>query len=126
MNTVTNTPSSTLALLGGSPAVRDEPGDLFTWPILTVDDENAVLKVLRTRAMSGISITQQFEKEFEEWMGVRHALGFNNGTAALLAAMFAVGIGQGDELFARRPLTGPRPPPFIPWAERWFFPILIR
>jgi len=98
MNTITNTPSLTLALLGGSPAVRDEPGDLFTWPILTADDENAVLKVFRTRAMSGISITQQFEKEFEEWMGVRHALGFNNGTAALLAAMFAVGIGQGDEI----------------------------
>ncbi|MDR1061833.1 MAG: DegT/DnrJ/EryC1/StrS family aminotransferase, partial [Clostridiales bacterium] len=40
----------------------------------------------------------EFEKEFAAWEGTDYALGFNNGTAALLAAMFAVGVGVGDEV----------------------------
>ncbi len=56
------------------------------------------MKVLRSRSMSGTDITMQFEKEFAEWMGVKHALGFNNGTSSLLAALFALGIGHGDEI----------------------------
>lgn len=87
-----------LALLGGRRAVTRQPGDLFTWPILTRADEAAVLDVLRRREMSGTAITREFEREFARWMGVDYALGTNNGTAALLAAMFGVGIGVGDEI----------------------------
>jgi len=71
---------------------------MFDWPILTPEDEAAILDVYYRRAMSGTDVTAQFEKEFADWMGVKHALGFNNGTASLLAAMFAVGIGEGDEI----------------------------
>jgi dTDP-4-amino-4,6-dideoxygalactose transaminase len=48
--------------------------------------------------MSGTAVTKEFEKEFSAWMNVPHALGFNNGTAALLAAMFGCGVGTGDEI----------------------------
>ncbi len=72
--------------------------DLFTWPIITDEDEAAVLKVLHARSMSGTDVTLKFEKEFSKWMGVKYALAFNNGTSSLLAAMFGVGIGQGDEI----------------------------
>ncbi|MFQ6098780.1 MAG: hypothetical protein ACE5O2_13715 [Armatimonadota bacterium] len=33
--------SSELALLGGPRAVRTDPGDIFMWPIVTEEDEQA-------------------------------------------------------------------------------------
>lgn len=48
--------------------------------------------------MSGTDVTAEFEKEFAQWQGVKYALGFNNGTSSLQAAMFACGVGLGDEI----------------------------
>lgn len=79
-------------------ALSFDPGDMFTWPIITREDEDAVLDVLRKRGMSGIDVTKQFEKEFAVWQGTKYALGFNNGTSALHSAMFACKIGVGDEI----------------------------
>jgi len=87
-----------LALLGGPKAVQSDPGDLFTWPIITEEDERAVLDVLHRRAMSGFDVTRELEKEFAAWQGTRYALGFSSGTAALHAAMFGCGVGVGDEI----------------------------
>jgi dTDP-4-amino-4,6-dideoxygalactose transaminase len=87
-----------LALFGGPKSVQSDPGDLFTWPIVTREDEEAVLDVLRRGAMSGSSVTLLFEQEFAAWQGVQYALGCNNGTAALHAALFACGVGVGDEI----------------------------
>lgn len=87
-----------LALLGGPKAVTLPPGNLFTWPIVTPDDEAAVLEVLRRGAMSGTDVTQAFEKEFAQWQGTTYALGYCNGTAAILGALFGCGIQQGDEV----------------------------
>ncbi len=90
---------SELALLGGTPAInREVPDELFRWPVVTKEDEDAVLEVLRRGAMSGTDVTQKFEREFADWMGQRWALGFCNGTASLQAAMYAVGLGDGDEM----------------------------
>ena len=87
-----------LALLGGPKAVPEEPEHLFAWPILTEEDEEAVLDVLRKRTMSGTEITRTFEEEFASWAGVSHTIAYCNGTAALLAAMWACGVGLGDEI----------------------------
>jgi len=87
-----------LALLGGPRAVTQEPGDLFRWPIVTEEDEAAVLEVLRRGAMSGLDVTNRFEEEMAQWHGVPYALACCNGTAALLAAMWACGVGAGDEI----------------------------
>src|ERR1051326_333991 len=87
-----------LALLGGPKAVVSEPGDLFKWPIITAEDEEAALDVLRRGAMSGWDITMQFEADFAAWQGSKHALGFNNGTAAIQSAMFGLHVGVGDEV----------------------------
>lgn len=89
---------SQLALLGGPKAVQRDPGDMFTWPIVTSEDEEAVLGVLRQRKMSDIDQTRQFEQEFAAWMGTKHALGTNNGTSAVHSAMFGCKIGIGDEI----------------------------
>jgi len=89
-----------LALLGGEATLTDPefPGDIFTWPIVTKEDEDAVLDVLRRGAMSGGEVTKQFEQEFAEWQGTKYALGYNNGTESLRAAMWACGVGAGDEI----------------------------
>jgi len=87
-----------LAVLGGAPALGSDPGDMFDWPIVTEEDEAAVLEVLRRGEMSGTGITKEFEKEFSAWIGLEHALGYCNGTASLHAAMWACGVGAGDEV----------------------------
>jgi dTDP-4-amino-4,6-dideoxygalactose transaminase len=96
--------SGKLALFGGSKAVTldgKEEEEIFRWPIITKEDEDAALEVLRAGIMSGTSITARFEREYASWQGTTHALAFNNGTSALLAAMFACGIGAGDEVICQ-------------------------
>lgn len=87
-----------LALLGGAPAVRSKHEDLFHWPIITEEDEAAALEVLRKGTMSGIDETLKFEQEFASWLGMKHALAFNNGTSSLQAAMYGCGVRAGDEI----------------------------
>ena len=89
---------SPLAIDGGPKAVQTDPGDIFTWPIITADDENAVLEVLRAGKMSAWDVTMEFERELAEWHGVEYALCHNTGTAALHASMWACGVGVGDEI----------------------------
>jgi len=95
------TSSSELAIFGGPKAVQTDPGDIFTWPIITKEDEDSVLEVLRRGAMSGLDVTREFEKEFAEWQGMKYALGFNTGTAALQTAMWACKVGVGDEVISQ-------------------------
>ena len=87
-----------LALLGGPRAVPEEDEDLFRWPIVTEEDEAAVLEVLRAGGMSGTNITRLLEAEYAAYQGARYALGYCNGTAALLGAMYGCGIRRGDEI----------------------------
>jgi len=89
---------SALALFGGKPAVGEESKDLFLWPIITEEDEQAILSVLHNRDMSGTEITKRFEKEMADWLGVKYALGYCNGTAGILGALWACGVGAGDEV----------------------------
>ena len=53
-----------LALLGGPKAVYGDPGDMFDWPIVTPEVEEAVLVVLRAGKMSGTDVTKAFEQEY--------------------------------------------------------------
>lgn len=89
---------SELALLGGPKAVSKESPETFRWPIITAKDEAAVLEALRAGNMSNLNITKVFEREFGEWFDMPHCLAHCNGTAALLSAMFACGVGVGDEI----------------------------
>jgi perosamine synthetase len=86
------------AFLGGAPAVTLDPGDTFTWPIVTPAHEEAVTKVLRSGQMSGLDITREFENRYAKTLGRTYALTCPNGTSAILEAMYAMGIGVGDQV----------------------------
>lgn len=90
--------TETLAVRGGTPVVTRTAPDFGTWPIVSTEDEQAVLDVLRTRRMSGSDITLEFEKEYAAWEGSTFALACNSGTSAIHCAMYGLGIGRGDEV----------------------------
>lgn len=39
-----------------------------------------------------------FERQFAEYLGVKHCIGVNSGTSALHLALIATGVGEGDEV----------------------------
>ena len=92
---------SELAIYGGPQTVTSNPGDIFDWPIITDEDESAVINILKTRRMSGIDVTMEFEREFAEYHGIEYSLATNNGTAAVHSAMFGCAIGVGDEVICQ-------------------------
>ena len=47
---------------------------------------------------SGTSEVGHFEQEVSRFLGVRHTLGVNSGTSALICALVGLGIGPGDEV----------------------------
>ena len=91
---------SELAIRGGKPLLErfDLPEELFRWPIVTEEDEAAVLDVLRRNRASGNEITTLFEQEFAAWNGRKHGVCACNGTMAIEAAFFAAGLRPGDEI----------------------------
>ena len=92
---------SELAIYGGPQTVISDPEDIFDWPIITDEDESAVLDILKTKRMSGIDVTIEFEREFADFHSITYALATNNGTAALHSAMFGCGIGVADEVICQ-------------------------
>jgi perosamine synthetase len=62
------------------------------------DDVAAVIEVLRSDWLTTGPKTEAFETAFADCVGARHAVAVSSGTAALHAAMYAAGIGPGDEV----------------------------
>jgi len=60
--------------------------------------EEAALRALRSGWYIMGPELEKFEKEFAEKMGVKHCVGVNSGTDALILAVRALGIGRGDEV----------------------------
>lgn len=86
------------ALLGGSPAVSLSHEPSNKWPALSCDDETAVLDIIRDGNISTHSVIRKLENKYAEFTGRSYALAHNNGTAALLAAFFSIGLQPGDEV----------------------------
>ena len=60
------------------------------------EEEEAVLRVIRSQWLTMGAETQAFESEFAESIGAKHAVAVSNGTASLHLAMLALDIGAGD------------------------------
>jgi len=65
---------------------------------LGIEEEEAVLSVLRSGWLTMGAVTQAFEREFAEFVGAKHALAVNSATAALHMACAALGLQEGDEV----------------------------
>lgn len=85
-----------LAINGGRP-VRDKILP-YGRQCLDEDDVQAVVSVLRSDWLTTGPKVSAFEEAFAAFVGARDAVAVCNGTAALHAAMYAVGIGPGDEV----------------------------
>ena len=68
------------------------------------DDIQAVVAVLRGDWLTTGPLVDQFEREFADFVRCEHAVAVSNGTAALHAAMFAIGVQPGDEVIVT-PMT---------------------
>ena len=70
------------------------------WPSFSDEEAEAVAAVLRSNRVNYWTGEEgrQFEREFAEWVGTRHAVALMNGTVALDVALKALGVGPGDEV----------------------------
>lgn len=57
-----------------------------------------ILKILYSAQYIMGKNVKQFEKEFSEYIGVKHSISVGNGTDALVIALKVLGIGKGDEV----------------------------
>ena len=58
----------------------------------------AVQRVLRSNQFVLGEEVRAFEEEVARYLGVKHAVGLNSGTDALLIGLRALGVGPGDEV----------------------------
>ncbi|MFX1496409.1 MAG: DegT/DnrJ/EryC1/StrS family aminotransferase [Promethearchaeota archaeon] len=67
---------------------------------LTEEEQKEVIKVMKSQMLTLLhgEAVKNFEKEFANYIGVKHAIGVNSGTAALHIAIAALNIGPGDEI----------------------------
>lgn len=86
------------AILGGEKAVTRDQTEANRYPIITAEDEKAVLEVLRSGQLSVHPITRELEDDYRRRFGARYALAHCNGTAALLASFFGLNLQPGDEV----------------------------
>jgi len=96
-----------LAIEGGPKTVPD--GLTKPWPIITQDDIDAVVRVLKRGILWGPTAPEKeaLEKEWAEYVGTRYSLVVNSGTAAIHACLAGVGVEAGDEVIV---------PAFTFWA----------
>ena len=89
--------SNQLAIAGGKP-LRCHP---FTpWPSFSSDEIEAARRVLESGKVNYWTGDEgrQFEAEFAAFSGSQEAVALANGTVALELALYALGIGPGDEV----------------------------
>jgi dTDP-4-amino-4,6-dideoxygalactose transaminase len=86
-----------LAINGGRP-IRELP--FAPWPHFTRDEIDIVIGVLESGRVNYWTGEQGhlFEKEYAESIGTKYAIAVTNGSVALELALYAIGIGSGDEV----------------------------
>ncbi len=87
-----------LAIHGGPRTVPN--GLKKRWPEITQEDKQAVLGVLERGILTGVHGPEAvgLERDWAAFTGSKYVLSFNSGTAAIHSALFAAGVGPGDEV----------------------------
>lgn len=70
----------------------------FALPEVGEAEIEEVAKCLRSGWLTTGPKARQFEKEFADYLGVKHAVAVNSATAGLHLALEAIGIGPGDKV----------------------------
>lgn len=70
----------------------------FHIPDVAEDDIQSVVETLRSGWLTTGPKTKQFEQDFADYIGARHAVAVNSCTAALHLALDAIGLQEGDEV----------------------------
>ena len=71
---------------------------LFHRPYIAKDEIQEVIDTLKSGWLTTGPKTKQFEKEFASYIGSKHAISVNSGTAALHLALDAIGLKQGERV----------------------------
>ncbi|MEA3375893.1 MAG: UDP-4-amino-4,6-dideoxy-N-acetyl-beta-L-altrosamine transaminase [Chloroflexota bacterium] len=85
-----------LAIEGGVPVRKERLPYGRQW--LDEDDIAAVVQVLGSDWLTTGPKVDEFEEAFADFVGATEAVAVSNGTAALHAAMYSLGVGPGDEV----------------------------
>lgn len=93
-----------LAINGGTPVRNKENFLVFGSPLIEQPEIDEVVECMRNRWIGTGPKVHQFENDFAEFKGSRHALALNSCTAALHLSMIASNIGPGDEVITT-PMT---------------------
>jgi dTDP-4-amino-4,6-dideoxygalactose transaminase len=65
---------------------------------MKADIDEAMQRVLRSGRYVLAEEVKAFEDEFARYLGVKHAVGVNSGTDAIMMALWALGVQPGDEV----------------------------
>jgi dTDP-4-amino-4,6-dideoxygalactose transaminase len=76
----------------------------FHRPWLGEEEEREIIETLRSGWLTTGARTHDFERQFAEYVGCKHAIGLNSCTAGLHLALSALDIGPGDEVITS-PIT---------------------
>ena len=93
-----------LAIHGGAPAITADQTEASRWPIVGQQEMDAVAEATLSGGWSDIETAIRLEEQWAAYIGVRYALAHNNGTSALHAALFGVGVVPGDEVIVQSAL----------------------
>jgi len=67
-------------------------------PIIDKEEVDAVVEVLESGMIAQGPKTAELEEKFAKYCGTKYAVAFSNGTAAIHAALYALGVRDGDEV----------------------------
>ncbi|MDH5378092.1 MAG: aminotransferase class I/II-fold pyridoxal phosphate-dependent enzyme, partial [Gammaproteobacteria bacterium] len=70
----------------------------FSLPSIGEEEINEVVDTLRSGWLTTGPKTRQFEEEFAQYVGVKHAIAINSATAGLHLSLEALGISEGDKV----------------------------
>ncbi len=77
---------------------------VFGAPVIEEPEIEEIIDSIRKKWIGTGPKVQQFETDFAQYKGCKHALALNSCTAALHLSILAAGIGQGDEVITT-PMT---------------------
>ncbi len=87
---------------------------IYTSKVFINDEmKKAVNEVFESGVFSNGEKTKEFEKNFSEHWGIKHAIAVNNGTVAIEIVLRCLGIKEGDEIIVPSHTTMPTVEPIL-------------